>query len=93
MTFDLDLGDGHTLAFVQYKDELSGCNVFHSKPDGTSCSGWIAFAGMAWDREFASGKIATWTVESMEPLTLAPSILCRACGDHGFIRGGKWERA
>jgi hypothetical protein len=32
---------------------------------------------------------ATWHVESLEPLTLSPSILC-SCGDHGFIRDGRW---
>ena len=25
--------------------------------------------------------------------TLAPSILCRACGEHGFLRDGKWVPA
>jgi hypothetical protein len=33
---------------------------------------------------------AMWQVESWEPLTLAPSLLCRACGSHGFIREGRW---
>lgn len=31
-----------------------------------------------------------WDLISEEPLTLSPSLLCRACGHHGFIRGGKW---
>jgi hypothetical protein len=31
-----------------------------------------------------------WDVVSESPLTLAPSLLCRACGHHGFIRDGKW---
>lgn len=34
-----------------------------------------------------------WTVESEDPLTLAPSLACRVCGDHGFIRDGKWVPA
>jgi hypothetical protein len=33
-----------------------------------------------------------WTVESWEPLTISPSVLC-ACGDHGFIREGRWVTA
>jgi hypothetical protein len=36
---------------------------------------------------------ARWQVESWEPLTLSPSILCRETGDHGFIREGKWVQA
>lgn len=32
-----------------------------------------------------------WQVESLDPLTLSPSLLCRWCGHHGFIRAGRWE--
>jgi hypothetical protein len=91
---DLDLGDSHTLTWVQYQgDERTGANVWHLKPDGSECGGWIAFAGGAWAASFAPGAIATWTVESPDPLTLSPSLLCRSCGDHGFIRAGRWVRA
>lgn len=30
-----------------------------------------------------------WSVESWEPLTVSPSVLCN-CGDHGYIRGARW---
>ena len=33
---------------------------------------------------------ARWTVESLDPLTISPSVLCRSCGLHGFIRDGRW---
>lgn len=32
-----------------------------------------------------------WTLHSEKPLHLEPSLLCRSCGNHGFIRAGKWE--
>ena len=35
---------------------------------------------------------ARWQVQSTEPLTLSPSIPCH-CGDHGFIRDGRWVAA
>lgn len=35
---------------------------------------------------------ALWQVESWEPLTLSPSILCH-CGEHGYINQGKWVSA
>ena len=50
-------------------------------------------------------RYVAWTVECWEPLTCSPSLLCKApvvdasgktvgsCGDHGFIRQGKWVRA
>lgn len=31
-----------------------------------------------------------WKLESEQPLTLSPSLLCRACKLHGYIRDGKW---
>lgn len=38
------------------------------------------------------GKIRDgWDLEQQSPLTLTPSLLCRACGHHGFIRGGQWH--
>ena len=90
----LDLGDGHVLTFAYYKDDKAdGCSIAHKKPDGTPCDGWVAFAGRSWAIGFAPGAITTWTVEQDDPLTLSPSVLCRSCGDHGFVRAGRWVRA
>jgi hypothetical protein len=91
---NIDLGDGHTLHFVSYEgDERAGANVYHKKPDGSECGGFIAFSGGKWASEFKENPIATWDVQSFDPLTCSPSLLCRACGDHGFIRGGRWVKA
>lgn len=32
-------------------------------------------------------------IESDDPLTVSPSILCPDCGTHGFIRNGRWVEA
>jgi len=34
-----------------------------------------------------------WRIIRGEPLSIAPSILCRACGTHGFWRDGTWRVA
>lgn len=34
-----------------------------------------------------------WTVTQYEPLTITPSILCRACQLHGWITDGQWWTA
>jgi hypothetical protein len=34
-----------------------------------------------------------WTVQSINPLTVTPSILCTGCHTHGFITDGKWVTA
>lgn len=90
----IDLGDGHTLTWSTYQDDpRAGASVDHLKPDGTPCAGWISIEGGAWAKSFAPGSIATWTLEQVDPPTLSPSLLCRACGDHGFVRAGRWVRA
>ena len=103
---DLDLGDEHTLRYMtwspdpdlnpQYRDlpgepdDPVGAIVSHRKPDGSYCEGGIHF-DTARTRRMNDGH-ALWTVESWEPLTLSPSLLCK-CGDHGFIRAGAWVKA
>jgi hypothetical protein len=90
----LDLGHDHTLEFVSYKgDEYAGANVAHNKPDGSRCNGFITIKGSAWDREFNDPEVASWEMSQVDPITLTPSLLCRVCGDHGFVREGKWVPA
>lgn len=55
------------------------------------CEGAITFDGPV-QRQVSEPNRPMWTVESWEPLTLSPSLLC-ACGDHGFIRDGRWVPA
>lgn len=88
----IDIGHDHKIQFVTYKgDSRAGLNDFHKKPDGSDCGGFITFAGSAWANEFTDLQV--WQVQSWEPLTLTPSLLCRTCGNHGFIRDGKWVPA
>ena len=90
----IDIGGGHEIEFVEYRDDLcAGINDKHKRPDGTDCVGFIAVEGGSWASVFAPGVIEVWRVESWEPLTLSPSLLCKTCGDHGHIRNGKWEPA
>lgn len=55
------------------------------------CEGAITFNGPV-QQELNGGASPYWDVQSWDPLTLSPSLLCH-CGDHGFIQGGKWVRA
>lgn len=49
------------------------------------CEAAITFDGDVQRRVHPNAP--KWVVESWEPLTVSPSLLC-ACGDHGFIRDG-----
>ena len=106
---DIDLGHDHYLTFTRWapEDLLAnrrwlripdcepipivekwGASIRHYKPDGQLCEGFVTFDGF-WQRKFIRDR---WVVECWEPLTCSPSLLCH-CGDHGFIRNGKWEKA
>jgi len=86
---DIDLGEGHSYEPTEYKGEF--CGILWKHP---ACPDYehIPFTGGAWANEFKNG-ITTWECESKNPLTLSPSLLCRACNTHGFIRNGKWVQA
>ena len=105
---DIDLGDGHWLKWYAWAPDRSiqnnaerfadvpdcekfGAAVPHRKTDGELCEGFVTLNGDVQQR--VHPKVPKWTVGSWEPLTLSPSLLCRACGDHGFVRDGKWWRA
>lgn len=62
---------------------------------GEPCFGAVTLKQNSRYDDLHQGHV--WDVLSMEPLHLEPSVLCKAptgdgvCGDHGYIRGGRWE--
>lgn len=104
--FKEDIGHDHAILFLrfapdralnpQYKD-IPDCDkaiihIDHPRADGQGgmC---VSAAILSVAPEVLKGGAPTWDVESWEPLTLSPSLLCRNCGDHGFIREGRWVPA
>lgn len=100
---ELDLGHGHKLRYFSWAPDRelnsqydgipdepkAGAIIDHPRADtGEACSGTILFDTLAMARVFADRP--RWSVESWDPLTISPSVLC-SCGDHGFIRNGRWE--
>ncbi len=45
-----------------------------------------------WDT-LGRSDAPVWTLVSVDPLSISPSLLCEACGTHGFITDGKWVAA
>lgn len=77
----IDLGLG---CVAEVHDEYACLIWRHTRPDnGAACNG----GAIPWRGPDC------WTSVSREPLTLSPSLLCRACGRHGWIRGGAWVPA
>jgi hypothetical protein len=94
----LDLGHGHTLRWMTNRDDDGrpfSAVVKHERaasPTGF-CEGAITTVNAPEAFKVVGGRpTSLWQVESWEPLTLSPSLLCH-CGDHGFIREGRWVPA
>lgn len=67
-------------------DSYVGAVVSHKLADDSTCEGAI------WWDERHSPRGEMWTLNSLDPLNVSPSLLCH-CGDHGFIQHGKWVPA
>lgn len=73
--------------------DLPKCSLVleHKMPDGTPHEG-IVTIDQPGARAVFDEPHPLWKVESWEPLTLSPSVLC-SCGWHGFVRDGRWVTA
>ncbi len=80
-----DIGHGVLIQVFHVEGALEGIGGSHPLPNGERCVFWIPVS-----RE---PKSHAWTLESETPLTVSPSLLCRVCGHHGFIRNGQWVPA
>lgn len=85
---------GHGVQIVRWgtnaEGDVIGLEETHPRnDDGKPCSGYVVLDVP----ENPNRQHPMWTVESWAPLTLSPSLLCRACQNHGFIRGGQWVPA
>ena len=86
----IDIGYGVSIQITAYADgtEAGIIETHPHRQTGKPCSGAVL-----WNRRDTILKSPTWRLISREPLTLEPSILCRECGNHGFIREGRWVPA
>jgi hypothetical protein len=84
----IDIGDSHVLVLITPPGatEPTGVEVEHLTPAGKRCMGWISL-DVARNADLPEAR--KWQVQSWDPLTLSPSLLC-GCGDHGFVRGWRW---
>lgn len=82
----IDIGHDVFIERRYHEGALAGIAYEHPRPDGVPCSaaGWVPVK---------PHDIHGWDLVSEEPLTLSPSLLCRGCGHHGFIREGRWVPA
>lgn len=98
----VDIGHGVSIAYYSWGDYdkvglfethyVQGNDWYSHNADGSRHrhTGSVMFDLPGVAEAFPNRPL--WQVESWDPLTLSPSILCD-CGNHGFIRNGRWEVA
>ena len=90
----VDIGEGCFIEVAEWGGQPAGINNFHRDAAGAWCAGWVAFRGSPWSRQFEKVEgFQSWDVVKRDPLTLSPSIKCKACGHHGHIKNGRWTPA
>lgn len=57
------------------------------------CNADRPVGGWGWFGRNQDGRESGHVIESEHPLTVRGSLICEACGDHGFIREGRWVPA
>ena len=100
---DLELGHGVSVVFTAWgPHDPAGLMEFHLCAGGNcrapgggpgQCGGGILFDLQGVREAFPNRDL--WTLESLEPLTVSPSLQCGCpgCAHHGWIRQGRWEPA
>lgn len=79
--------DAHEHAYRPYTDDhdrWTGIVEAHLNQEGEWCYGSVLFDG------YGDSTRPHWHVVTWEPLHLEPSIRCSQCGEHGWIRDGRW---
>lgn len=89
----IDLGHGVTVTFTTWGEhDPAGLIENHTHPQtGNECGGGVLF-DLPGIREAFPGR-ALWQIESLNPLTISPSLVCSVCGHHGWIKQGRWVPA
>lgn len=112
----IEIGPAHWITFISYGIEHypdaprpSGIIEWHYRLDRPEQQVLCAGAVPWWRPEHERSdpeKHPMWTLNSLEPLDLSPSVFCnpdkpkgeedpdkRGCGMHGFIKHGRWSNA
>lgn len=82
-----------TIVLSARPDELRlvGMEVEHLRPDGQWCGGFVA-PDTPLVRRFEV-RPSGHRVVGLAPLEIEPSLACRSCDSHGWVRNGNWVAA
>lgn len=84
-------GDGNWIGILEWHECVRGLNRQQLAQNATESG--VSAGGVYFDNAPPDVKGPRWQKLQDDPLTILPSILCRTCGLHGWIRDGQWVPA
>lgn len=96
-----DLGNGSSFVWMAAPDGTAYGLIEHHPPSpehaakgSLYCGGYIAWTAPDGDTvTTAKHQLVAGGPGDEQHLTISPSLLCRTCGNHGWIRDGAWQPA
>lgn len=83
--------EGNWIGLLEWHECISGINHKQLAQDNTDSG--VSAGGVYFENAPAYVKGPRWQLVNADPLTINPSVLCRTCGLHGWIREGRWVPA
>lgn len=94
---EFDLGKGHSFRWFEDEEGIFGLIEHHPVSAAgigyEVCGGYIAWRESQDLASVSKHQLVSGGPGEEEKLTISPSIQCRECSNHGFIKDGKWVPA
>lgn len=96
MSKDIDVGHGFSYRLFTESEVEGSTGLIITGPAVSQCKhpSFQPHGLCGGGLHFENSKVEDrpkWKVESLEPLTISPSIVCGCGGQHGYIRNGRYE--
>lgn len=92
MVEEIDLGSGHSFVWFRDSEGVFGL-IEHHESAKSWCGGYIAWRAPVDENLTPKHELVSGGEDDVEHLTIAPSLQCRTCPSHGYIRDGRWVDA
>lgn len=94
---EFDLGEGHSFTWLTDSGgQVIGLIEHHrpgpaARPGAQYCGGYVAWRAADGEPGLAARhQLVAGGPGAEDELTISPSLACRSCPSHGFIRDGRW---
>ena len=68
----------------------AGICLCHLTENGEMCVSNFPFDFPDVRAAMVNPELSLWKLDKEEPLTLTPSLICKGCGLHGYLKEGMW---